>query len=214
MFVLRTLLKGVRFYCNQQKRTFFRRCTCIWLTICVLLFILIIFSVTVQFSHYTHRCSDTESRLYLEQLVGSKLIFFCSVAIIWIIQYPYFNLLILLIDAFILLFMQCRNYSQGLVTGSLCSPLCDHNDIKFEKCLGHGNKLHVLKAKWRGKPVILKTSKPLGTCSFRDLSFHFSKPLNHNFNITQQEFIEAVSCNNGLNLNFLNFTDSIVCSSL
>ena len=89
--------------------------------------------------------------------------------------------------------MQCRNYSEGLITGSLCSPLCDHNDLEFEKCLGRGSKLHVLKAKWKGKPVILKTSKPLGTHSLRDLSFLFYKPLNHNFNITREEFIEAVS---------------------
>ena len=33
--------------------------------------------------------------------------------------------------------MQCGNYSKGLITGSLCSPLCDTHDIKFEKCLGH-----------------------------------------------------------------------------
>ena len=89
--------------------------------------------------------------------------------------------------------MQCGNYSEGLITGSLCSPLCDTRDIKFEKCLGHGNKLHVLKAKLRGKPIVLKTSKPLGTRSLGMLSFQFSKPLNHNFKITQQEFIETVS---------------------
>ena len=71
--ILQTLCKGVRFYCNQQKRTFFRRCICIWLTICVLLFILFIVAVIVQFSRYTPSCSDAESRLYLEQLVGSKI---------------------------------------------------------------------------------------------------------------------------------------------
>ena len=65
--------------------------------------------------------------------------------------------------------------------------------LKFEKCLGHGNKLHILKAKWRGKPIVLKTFKPLGTLSLGMLSFQFSKPLNHNFKITRQEFIETVS---------------------
>ena len=89
--------------------------------------------------------------------------------------------------------MQCRNYSEGLITGSVCSPLCDTRDIEFEKCLGHGIKLHVLRAKWRGKPVILKTSKPLGTRSLGKLSFLFSKPLNHNFKITRQEFMAFVS---------------------
>ena len=98
--------------------------------------------------------------------------------------------------------MQCRNYSEGLITGSLCSPLCDHNDLEFEKCLGRGSKLHVLKAKWKGKPVFLKTSKPIGTRSLRDLSFLFYKPLNHNFSITREEFIETVSYNNDLNLIF------------
>jgi hypothetical protein len=89
--------------------------------------------------------------------------------------------------------MQCRNYSEDLVTGSLCSPLCDTHDIEFEKCLGHGIKLHVLKAKWSEKSVVLKTSKPLGTRSLGKLSSVFSKPLNHNFKITRQGFMEAVS---------------------
>ena len=89
--------------------------------------------------------------------------------------------------------MQCRNYSEGLITGSFCGPLCDTHEIEFEKCLGHGIKLHVLNANWRGKPVILKTSKPLGTLSLGKISFLFSKPLNHNFKITEQEFMVFVS---------------------
>ena len=83
MYALRSLVKGIRFYCNQQKRTFYRRCTCVSLTIilCVLLFILFIFSVIVQFSRYSPLCSDTESKLYLEQLVGSKIIVVAKIII-------------------------------------------------------------------------------------------------------------------------------------
>ena len=59
--------------------------------------------------------------------------------------------------------IQCRNYSQGLITGSLCRPLCDTKEIHFEKCLGHGVKLHVLRARWKDSTVILKTPKQLGS---------------------------------------------------
>ena len=69
----RVLLKIARFYYNQQKRMCFRKCTCIRLTMCVLLFILLVIAVSVQFYRYSTSCSDSESRLYLEQLVGSKI---------------------------------------------------------------------------------------------------------------------------------------------
>ena len=58
---------------------------------------------------------------------------------------------------------QCSNYSRGLITGSLCRPLCETKEIEFEKCLGHGVKLHVLKARWKDSGVILKTPKQLGS---------------------------------------------------
>ena len=58
---------------------------------------------------------------------------------------------------------QCSNYSRGLITGSLCRPLCETKEIEFEKCLGHGVKLHVLRARWKDTTVILKTPKSLGS---------------------------------------------------
>ena len=66
----------------------------------------------------------------------------------------------LLIAGFV---FQCSNYSRGLVTGSLCRPLCETNEIKFEKCLGHGVKLHVLRVRWKDSIVILKTPQGLGS---------------------------------------------------
>ena len=59
--------------------------------------------------------------------------------------------------------IQCTNYSSGLITGSLCEPLCETREILFRRCLGHGVKLHVLQATWREETVILKTPKSLGT---------------------------------------------------
>ena len=56
-------------------------------------------------------------------------------------------------------FNQCSNYSKGLVTGELCQPLCLSEEIHFQRCLGHGVKLHVLKAAWREGTVVLKTPK-------------------------------------------------------
>ena len=58
--------------------------------------------------------------------------------------------------------VQCKNYTDGLITGDLCEPLCIQKEIHFQRCLEHGRKLHVLQAEWRGIPIILKTPKPLG----------------------------------------------------
>lgn len=91
--------------------------------------------------------------------------------------------------------VQCRNYSKGLITGSLCSPLCDTHEIKFEKCLGHGVKLHVLRAEWNGNTIVLKTPKPLGTRAVRSLSAIASDTAREDFKMTQEEFMESVSYN-------------------
>ena len=65
--------------------------------------------------------------------------------------------------SYIIYLFQCSNYSRGLITGSLCRPLCETKEIEFENCLGHGVKLHVLRARWKDSTVILKTPKQLGS---------------------------------------------------
>ena len=60
-------------------------------------------------------------------------------------------------------YLQCKNYTSGLITGSLCKPLCDTKEIQFLKCMGHGVKLHVFKAQWNGNTVILKAKNSLGS---------------------------------------------------
>ena len=93
--------------------------------------------------------------------------------------------------------MQCSNYSRGLVTGSLCRPLCDTDEIKFEKCLGHGVKLHVLRARWKDGIVILKTP------NYKELGRNFavghsidsllpSIQRKESFTMTRETFIERV----------------------
>ena len=36
-------------------------------------------------------------------------------------------------------------------------------EIKLKRCLGHGVKLHVLQAEWKGLNVVLKSCKPLAS---------------------------------------------------
>lgn len=88
--------------------------------------------------------------------------------------------------------MQCRNYSKRLISGSLCGPLCDTHELQFDKCLGHGVKLHVLRATWNGSKVVLKTPNALGSNSMIKLLTLTSRPLN-DFKMTREEFITLVS---------------------
>ena len=90
-------------------------------------------------------------------------------------------------------YLQCQNYSKGLITGSLCSSFCDTHELQFEKCLGHGIKLHVLRAKMKGNKVVLKIPKKLGSHSVRLLETVSSKPLTKDFKMTRQEFMTLVS---------------------
>ena len=92
-------------------------------------------------------------------------------------------------------FVQCNNYSKGLITGSLCKPLCETKEIEFKKCLGHGIKLHVLRARWKTTTIVLKTSKTLGHRASTWLKRLSSRHnVDHDdFKLTRDEFIDAVS---------------------
>ena len=89
---------------------------------------------------------------------------------------------------------QCSNYSRGLITGSLCRPLCETKEIEFEKCLGHGVKLHVLRARWKDSTVIRKPPKRLGS----DMRHAVSSLLpgspqgKEGFTMTKKTFVERV----------------------
>lgn len=84
--------------------------------------------------------------------------------------------------------MQCQNYSKGWITGSLCEPLCVTKEIQFQKCLGHGVKLHVLQAEWKGSTIVIKTPKPLGSRLARTHLEDSGKDLK----LTREEFIAHV----------------------
>ncbi len=56
--------------------------------------------------------------------------------------------------------LQCFEYKQNRLSGSLCSPLCS-KEITVTKCLGHGVKPHVLEAKWKDKRIVLKSESPI-----------------------------------------------------
>lgn len=87
--------------------------------------------------------------------------------------------------------IQCRNYSKGWITGSLCKPLCVTKEIQFQQCLGHGVKLHVLKAVWNGNVIIIKSPKPLGS---RLATIHLEGS-GRKLNLTRKEFIAQVRFN-------------------
>lgn len=88
------------------------------------------------------------------------------------------------------------NYSTGLVTGSLCRPLCDTKEIVFRKCLGHGVKLYVLEAEWNGATIVLKTPKILGTKAAVSMADGLM-PMNvrrEGYNMSVKEFVFHVRC--------------------
>ena len=87
--------------------------------------------------------------------------------------------------------MQCSNYSAGLLTGSLCRPLCDSREITFLDCLGHGVKLHVFLAEWRGYKVVLKSPSKAATHSeaVAHVEAHFTQGVAV---LTKKQFIKQV----------------------
>ena len=59
-------------------------------------------------------------------------------------------------DANIFLRSICKNFSIGIISGSLCMPLCNSNII-LQRCLGHGVKDNVILASWGSTQIILKS---------------------------------------------------------
>eukprot|EP00118_Oscarella_pearsei_P012158 m.86992 g.86992 ORF g.86992 m.86992 type:complete len:407 (+) comp36525_c0_seq2:365-1585(+) len=52
----------------------------------------------------------------------------------------------------------CRNFSESIISGPLCRPLCVTEEIVYKKCLGHGGKI-VIESQYGDQPVILKAAK-------------------------------------------------------
>ena len=85
---------------------------------------------------------------------------------------------------------QCRDYLNGAVGGSLCEPLCVTKEVEFVKCLGHGVKMHVLKAQWAANTIILKTTEPVSNYSL--VAQHLQWYRDHNRLISKDEFVHQV----------------------
>ena len=75
------------------------------------------------------------------------------------------------------------------MAGSLCKPLCVTKEIEFTRCLGHGVKAHVLQAEWRGRNLVLKSTKPIREGV---LATNFENETNHR-KMTKAQFIRDVS---------------------
>ena len=113
-------------------------------------------------------CSDEISSAYLDDLVSTQSIslpFSLSPCI------------------------QCRDYLNGVVGGSLCEPLCVRREVEFEECLGHGVKMHVLKARWGANALVLKAAKPV---DHERATSHLQRPDKFSRIITKQEFLKEV----------------------
>lgn len=117
-------------------------------------------------------CSDENSTVYLDNLV-------C----IYSVYHSKFVHIIIIIS------WQCRDYLNGLVTGSLCEALCVKKELEFVRCVGHGVKLHVLEASWGASTVVLKTTKRLG---HPRATSHLNHPDKFTRKISKQEFIREV----------------------
>ncbi len=77
--------------------------------------------------------------------------------------------------------LQCEGYTDGLVAGSLCQPLCKTKEICVTKCIGkHGVKSLIIEAEWNGEPVILKTVRPYWQHMQRIKYLRKFKPLGYN----------------------------------
>ena len=74
--------------------------------------------------------------------------------------------------------------------GSLCEPLCVRKEVEFVKCLGHGVKMHVLKAQWAANTIVLKTAKLPGN---ERATSHLERPNKFSRITTKQEFLNEVS---------------------
>ncbi|KAG2458451.1 divergent protein kinase domain 1C [Polypterus senegalus] len=51
----------------------------------------------------------------------------------------------------------CEEYKEGTLTGDLCEDLCINEQVVYKKCLYYEKGKKVIKATWRGIPVILKS---------------------------------------------------------
>ena len=47
-------------------------------------------------------------------------------------------------------------YIDHLVTGSMCSPLCEKEEISYQECLSHRSNFYVMLARWNLTQVVLK----------------------------------------------------------
>ncbi|XP_029979348.1 divergent protein kinase domain 1C-like [Sphaeramia orbicularis] len=69
----------------------------------------------------------------------------------------------------------CLEFAEGSVTGDMCDDLCVLGLVEYKRCLYYENGKKVIEARWRGKPVILKSKlenfssyEPLGILDYQD----------------------------------------------
>jgi hypothetical protein len=60
----------------------------------------------------------------------------------------------------ILNFLQCEEFKEGRLTGTLCPHVCDTREILIEKCLNYFGGKETYLATWQGKNLIMKSKKP------------------------------------------------------
>nr|XP_012803401.2 divergent protein kinase domain 1C [Jaculus jaculus] len=53
----------------------------------------------------------------------------------------------------------CQDYSDGRLTGTLCEDLCVAGELLYQCCLYYERGKKVLQARWRGRPVVLKSKR-------------------------------------------------------
>ncbi|CAN9506056.1 unnamed protein product [Ophioblennius macclurei] len=75
----------------------------------------------------------------------------------------------------------CVEFGEGSATGDMCEDLCVHGQVEYKRCLYYENGKKVIEARWRGKPVILKSKlenfssyEPLGILDYQDAADELS----------------------------------------
>ncbi|KAM4606144.1 divergent protein kinase domain 1C isoform 2-T3 [Polymixia lowei] len=75
----------------------------------------------------------------------------------------------------------CVEYGEGVVSGDMCDDLCVHGLVEYKRCLYYENGKKVIEARWRDKPVILKSKlenfssyEPLGILDYQETTEELS----------------------------------------
>uniref|UniRef100_A0A1A8I1Z5 Family with sequence similarity 69, member C n=2 Tax=Nothobranchius kuhntae TaxID=321403 RepID=A0A1A8I1Z5_NOTKU len=108
----------------------------------------------------------------------------------------------------------CLDFGDGSVSGDMCEDLCVLGLVEYKRCLYYENGKKVVEARWRGKPVILKSKlenfssyEPLGILDYQqdaaedlsplDVVFYATMEVRNSLGLSEDAEDEEGGANNG-----------------